>query len=72
VCSNLRTGDPDNLFFFPPTFVLPEDYNELDIELQNKKPKTYICKPDGGAQVRFLKSLIVAQFTVENKHTADF
>ena len=52
--------------------MLPEDYNELDIELQNKKPKTYICKPNGGAQVRFLKSLIVAQFTVENKHTADF
>lgn len=45
-----KMGDAKDVFFFPPTFVLPEDYTELDLELQKKKPKTYICKPDGGAQ----------------------
>lgn len=45
-----ETDDMKALFFFPPTFVLPEDFSLLDSALQNKKPKTYICKPDGGAQ----------------------
>jgi hypothetical protein len=45
-----ETEETKALFFFPPTFVLPEDYDILDGALQNKKPKTFICKPDGGAQ----------------------
>ena len=42
--------DDPHLFFFPRTYVLPEDYEELDEALACKKPKTFICKPDGGAQ----------------------
>ena len=30
--------------------MLPEDYEALEEVLADKKPKTYICKPDGGAQ----------------------
>ncbi len=45
-----KVGGAADFFFFPTTFVLPEDFEELELELQSKKPKTYICKPDGGAQ----------------------
>ena len=45
-----RQGHADDIFFLPPTYVLPEDYDALEEVLADKKPKTYICKPDGGAQ----------------------
>ena len=45
-----RQGHADDIFFLPPTYVLPEDYEALEEVLADKKPKTYICKPDGGAQ----------------------
>ena len=29
-----RMGREEDLFFFPPTYVLPEDFAELELELQ--------------------------------------
>ncbi|EKX45686.1 hypothetical protein GUITHDRAFT_58134, partial [Guillardia theta CCMP2712] len=44
------SASEEDFFFFPKTWVLPEDWERLDEELRQKKPKTFIVKPDGGAQ----------------------
>ncbi|OMJ93524.1 hypothetical protein SteCoe_3500 [Stentor coeruleus] len=36
--------------FFPKTWVLPRDFADLKVQFSNKKPKTYICKPEALSQ----------------------
>lgn len=41
--------DPDDFSFNPPTWVLPDQYNELKAKLEKSK-KTFIVKPEDGSQ----------------------
>eukprot|EP00294_Goniomonas_avonlea_P008243 CAMPEP_0114559162 /NCGR_PEP_ID=MMETSP0114-20121206/10775_1 /TAXON_ID=31324 /ORGANISM="Goniomonas sp, Strain m" /LENGTH=726 /DNA_ID=CAMNT_0001744615 /DNA_START=76 /DNA_END=2256 /DNA_ORIENTATION=+ len=46
----LRRTSGNKLFFFPPTYVLPEDWDEFREQVAVRKPKTFIVKPDAGCQ----------------------
>lgn len=41
--------DPDEFSFNPPTWVLPDQYNELKAKMEKSK-KTFIVKPEDGSQ----------------------
>lgn len=43
---------PGHFNFFPQTWVLPRDYNDLKTHFVGKRTKTFICKPEASCQGR--------------------
>lgn len=43
---------PGHFSYFPPTWVLPRDYNDLKTQFTGKRSKTFICKPEASSQGR--------------------
>ncbi|CAG9319004.1 unnamed protein product [Blepharisma stoltei] len=43
---------PEHYNFFPPTWILPKDYNDLKNQFNAKRAKTFICKPEASCQGR--------------------
>lgn len=41
---------PSAFNFFPPTWVLPKDFPDLKSQFNNKRAKTFICKPEALSQ----------------------
>ena len=43
---------PGQFNYFPATWVLPRDFNDLKIQFSSKRSKTFICKPEASSQGR--------------------
>ena len=43
---------PGHFNFFPQTWVLPRDFNDLKTQFNGKRSKTFICKPEASCQGR--------------------
>ena len=43
---------PGHFNYFPPTWVLPRDFNDLKLQFSGKRSKTFICKPEASSQGR--------------------
>jgi len=41
---------PNSYNFFPPTWVLPKDLSDLKLQFNEKRAKTFICKPEALSQ----------------------
>jgi tubulin polyglutamylase TTLL11 len=47
--NKMREYYPEYFDFFPPTFLLPEEIDELEEHMDAKLSKFYIAKPDNGS-----------------------
>jgi tubulin polyglutamylase TTLL6/13 len=50
--NKLRKQYPDNYSFFPKTWILPADKADLVAQFKDRKPKTFILKPQASCQGR--------------------
>lgn len=50
--NKLRKNFPDHYSFFPKTWILPADKSDLVSQFKDKKPKTFILKPQASCQGR--------------------
>lgn len=50
--NKLRKAYPDHFGFFPQTWILPADKSDLVAQFKDKKPKTFILKPQASCQGR--------------------
>ncbi|OMJ66741.1 hypothetical protein SteCoe_36318 [Stentor coeruleus] len=48
----MKSMFPGHFNYFPQTWVLPRDFNDLKTQFSNKRSKTYICKPEASSQGR--------------------
>lgn len=46
----LQSVFPDEYNFFPPTFILPQDFKEFLNQIGNKRNRTFIVKPEASCQ----------------------
>ncbi len=46
----MKKSFPKDYNFFPTTYLLPQDWNEFKARFANKKPKTFIVKPEASCQ----------------------
>jgi tubulin polyglutamylase TTLL6/13 len=46
----MRAAFPDAYNFFPPTWVLPKDLSDFKLQFNEKRAKTFICKPENLSQ----------------------
>lgn len=57
--NKLRKAFPDNYQFFPKTWILPADRADLLAQFKDRKPKTFILKPQASCQGR---GIMLAQY----------
>lgn len=57
--NKLRKQFPDNYQFFPKTWILPADRADLLAQFKDRKPKTFILKPQASCQGR---GIMLAQY----------
>jgi tubulin polyglutamylase TTLL6/13 len=46
----MRSAYPNQYNFFPPTWILPKDLQDLKAQFNPKRAKTFICKPEALSQ----------------------
>lgn len=47
---SMRSVFPKSFNFFPPTWILPRDFPDLKSQFNEKRAKTFICKPEALSQ----------------------
>lgn len=47
---SMRQIFPESYNFFPPTWILPKDLPDLKLQFNEKRAKTFICKPEALSQ----------------------
>ena len=47
---SMKGAFPDDYNYFPPTWVLPKDLADLKTQFNDKRAKTFICKPENQSQ----------------------